>query len=176
MIQARTAADSISGALWFPGKKMEGLVVAPLSARALDIAKSREDLFELLHDLPESEYELSLTDLVEKGSAASNQATNKNTCLHEGELQKTIVIKERKKRTSRSSFGSSSSGDGVLLNFYMPASLSRSLTTPRSSRRPASLVIDCNKRDGELRTLGCLSAIWRRGRGKSRRSELERMT
>ncbi|RZS28219.1 hypothetical protein BHM03_00061786 [Ensete ventricosum] len=141
------AADPIvAAAVGFPAKKMEGFVEAPLSERGLEIAKSREELLRLLHDLPESEFELSLTDLVEKGTGfAGDPVANKGASLHEGQLNRaTVLSKERRRRkkkqrssSSRSSFGSSSS-DGVLLNFYVPASLSRSLTTPRSSRRPAA--------------------------------------
>jgi hypothetical protein len=50
-----------------------------------------------------------------------------------------------------SSFRSSS--DGVLLNFYMPRSLTRSFTAPRPSRTPSisggrtpSVASECNKR------------------------------
>ncbi|KAJ8499712.1 hypothetical protein OPV22_010264 [Ensete ventricosum] len=164
------AVNPIQGAVWFPGKKMDGFVVAPLSARALEIAKSREELLGLLRDLPESEHELSLTDLVEEGSTAAGSLVNKDTARREGELSRSMVIKERKKkRHSRSSFGSSS--DGVLLNFYVPTSLARSITTPRSigGGTWATATTDCNKR-----SLGCWSAFWGRGK-KSRRQELQRM-
>lgn len=131
------------GTVWFPGKKMEGLAAAPVSARALEIAKNREELLLLLHDLPESEYELSFTDLVEKGTAAGNQTACEGKSLDEEGLSRTMVVKE-KRRSSRSSLsGSRSSSDGVLLNFYVPTALSRSVTTPKSSHRPMS---DCNKR------------------------------
>ncbi|CAL9079718.1 unnamed protein product [Musa textilis] len=169
------AADPIgAAAVGFPAKKMEGFVEAPLSERGLEIAKSREELLRLLHDLPESEFELSLTDLVEKGTGvAGDPVANKGASLHEGQLNRASVVgKERRRRkkkrsSSRSSFGSSS--DGVLLNFYVPASLSRSLTTPRSSRRPAAAAATTDWRqqeDREMKTLGCWSGLWQRGRGK----------
>lgn len=139
---------SSPGALWFPGMKMEGFEVAPTSAREREIARSQEELLGLLRDLPESEYELSLTDLVEKGSVDNNSAA-KDKNLQEGECNRASSAKERKKRrNSRSSCGGSS--DGVLLNFYVPASLTRSLTAPRSSRVVAharrDIITDCNKR------------------------------
>ncbi|XP_010919133.2 uncharacterized protein [Elaeis guineensis] len=166
---------SSPGALWLPGMKMEGFEVAPPSARAREIARSREELLGLLRDLPESEYELSLTDLVEKGSVANNSAAKAKNSL-EGECNRASSAKERKKRrNSRGSCGSSS--DGVLLNFYVPASLTRSLTAPRSSRVVAhgrGDMTDCNKRDREPTTFGCWSALWERRRGKSRRQVLER--
>ncbi|CAL9201513.1 unnamed protein product [Musa hybrid cultivar] len=169
-------ADPIgAAAVGFPAKKMEGFVEAPLSERGLEIAKSREELLRLLHDLPESEFELSLTDLVEKGTGvAGDPVANKAASLLEGQLNRAnVVSKERRRRkkkkrsSSRSSFGSSS--DGVLLNFYVPASLSRSLTTPRSSRRPAAAAATTDWRrqeDREMKTLGCWSGLWQRGRGK----------
>ncbi|XP_008805569.1 uncharacterized protein LOC103718491 [Phoenix dactylifera] len=168
------------GALWFPGVKMEGFEVAPPSARAREIARSREELLGLLRDLPESEYELSLTDLVEKGSVANNSAAkDKNSPEGERDRASSAVKERKKRRNSRGSCGSSS--DGVLLNFYVPASLTRSLTAPRSSSRASRVaahghmdITDCNKRDREPTTLGCWSAFWERGRGKFRRQALER--
>ncbi|KAG1354685.1 hypothetical protein COCNU_07G007970 [Cocos nucifera] len=122
--------------------KMEGFESAPPSARAREIARSREELLGLLRDLPESEYELSLTDLVEKGSVANTSAAKDKNSL-EGECKRASSVKERKKRRN------SSGSDGVLLNFYVPASLTRSLTAPRSSRVAAHGhrdMTDCNKR------------------------------
>ena len=129
---------------------MEGFGAAPLSARAREIAKSREELLRLLRDLPESEYELSLTDLVEKGSVAGNSAVEEKKTSSEGETKRTPSAAEgrKKRRNSRGRCGSSS--DGVLLNFYVPSSLTRSLTAPRSSRASRGVahrdVTDCNKR------------------------------
>ncbi|CAL9086557.1 unnamed protein product [Musa textilis] len=168
------AVNPIQGALWFPGKKMDGYVAAPLSARALEIARSREQLLGLLRNLPESEHELSLTDLVEEGSAAASSLVNKDTSRREEELSGSTVTKERKKkRHSRSSFGNS--GDGVLLNFYVPTSLARSITTPRpiGGGTLATATTDYNKRDRGVRGFGCWSAFWERGK-KSRRQELQK--
>ncbi|XP_038982605.1 uncharacterized protein LOC120110837 [Phoenix dactylifera] len=179
MLKANSEGTAASAAaLWFPGRKMEGFGVAPLSARAREIAKGREELLRLLRDLPESEYELSLTDLVEKGSAAGNSAAEEKKTSPEGETNRaSSAVKERKKRrSSRGSCGSSS--DGVLLNFYVPSSLTRSLTAPRSSRASRGVahrdVTDCGKRDREPAMFGCWPAFWERGRGKSRRPVLER--
>lgn len=131
---------------------MEGFGAAPLSARAREIAKSREELLRLLRDLPESEYELSLTDLVEKGSVAGNNpAAEEKKSSSGGETKRTpSAAKERKKRRNSSRGGCGSSSDGVLLNFYVPSSLTRSLTAPRSGRSSRGVahrdVTDCNKR------------------------------
>ncbi|WOL06284.1 hypothetical protein Cni_G15016 [Canna indica] len=177
MAYAMTANPVASG-LWFPGKKMEGFVVAPLSARALEIAKSREELLGLLRDIPECELELSLTDLVEKEPVAAAGDDVAANLREDHERKKTAVVKERRKRrsSSRSSLGSSS--DGVLLNFYLPASLTRTLTAPRSSSKPlsssSSAAADGSKRDSNLKSPGCWPALWERRRGQSRRQKLQK--
>ena len=148
MIQASPPAS-----LWYPVKKLEGFGAAQLSGRAREIAKNREELLGLLQDLPESEYELSLTDLVEKPASTVDDAPISNADGNspgERETKRaTTVVKERKKmrRNSSSGFGSGGSG-GVLLNMYMPSSLSRSLTASRASRGAVSpkVAVDCAKR------------------------------
>ncbi|RRT67390.1 hypothetical protein B296_00029678 [Ensete ventricosum] len=144
------AAPPASNTLWFPGTRMEGFAVVPPSKRTAEIAKSREELLRLLHDLPECEYELSLTDLVEKGPVAGDSTTAdfSNTYLEEAKSDQASLAKKRKQdmiRSNKRSFRSHS--DGVLLRFYMPASLTRSLTTPRTSRgRRCNSTKDCNER------------------------------
>ncbi|KAG6504037.1 hypothetical protein ZIOFF_036362 [Zingiber officinale] len=141
------SATPLGGApLWLPGKKMEEagfMAAAPVSSRALEIAKSREELLLLLHDVPESEYELSLTDLVERRSLAP--AAGKDQKGSPPVARK----EEKKKKKRRTSSGGGSSSDGVLLNLYLPSSLSRSLTTPTngSRRRPAA----AREEDGKKR-------------------------
>jgi len=63
MLQA-SSERAAAARLWVPG-----MIPGPMdavSARAQEIARRREEMLGMLHDLPESEYELSLTDLVEK--------------------------------------------------------------------------------------------------------------
>ncbi|XP_042389306.1 uncharacterized protein LOC121981041 [Zingiber officinale] len=161
------SATPLGGApLWLPGKKMEEagfMAAAPVSSRALEIAKSREELLLLLHDVPESEYELSLTDLVERRSLAPAAGKDQKG-------SPPVARKEKKKKKRRTSSGGGSSSDGVLLNLYLPSSLSRSLTTPTngSRRRPAAAKEeDGKKRDAKLRSVGCWSGLWQRGKKKS---------
>lgn len=93
---------------------MEGFAVVPPSKRTAEIAKSREELLRLLHDLPECEYELSLTDLVE--SAADSTTAKSSPSLEEGKSDQASLAKKRKQdmiRSNKRSFRSHS--DGVLL-------------------------------------------------------------
>ncbi|GJN30149.1 hypothetical protein PR202_gb18431 [Eleusine coracana subsp. coracana] len=143
------------------------------SARAQEIARRREEMMGMLHDLPESEYELSLTDLVEKAGLpdAANAAApapcdgkepasgSRLQVPHQPQATAAGGRPERRgsarRRDGGGNGGSSfrSSSDGVLLNFYMPRSLTRSFTAPRPGRTPSvsggrtpSVASDCNKR------------------------------
>lgn len=106
------------------------------SDRAKEIAKSREEMLSLLHDMPESDYELSLTDIIDKNSSSSSSSGQKEKKEKELEkeeknLRKGGLKAERKRSNSGKSLRCSS--DGVLLNFYTPTSiLTRSLTTPKT--------------------------------------------
>ncbi|KAH7663177.1 hypothetical protein IHE45_14G036100 [Dioscorea alata] len=171
--------SSSEPSLWFPGKKIEGVAIKPMTVRAAEIAKSREELLGLLHDLPESEYELSLTDLVQKETQDDGATTPKDmikTLIEEDGFGASLVKERKKRRSSASSRGSSS--EGVLLNVYMPISLTRSLTTNSAQRSHISKApsIDCSKRDRETTRLGCWSAIWVKGRGKRRTEGLDLKT
>uniref|UniRef100_A0ACD5WG84 Uncharacterized protein n=1 Tax=Avena sativa TaxID=4498 RepID=A0ACD5WG84_AVESA len=221
MLQAGTERPLAlpAGRLWVPGMGPYG--GASPSARALEIARRREEMLGMLHGLPESEYELSLTDLVEKTATAG--AGNNAGVAHPLPLPPPPPPSERKeagqpsplgrpaaptelsesgrqaeqpavasKRGSsrrrgdsgsggvRSSFRSSS--DGVLLNFYMPRSFTRSFTAPRPSacaRAPsvstaAAIVVpeDSNKRERDSDTVKCWLMPWdRRWRKSSRRDQ-----
>ncbi|XP_074576223.1 uncharacterized protein LOC141832663 [Curcuma longa] len=161
---AGSATPLAGGPLWLPGKKMEGgLMAAPVSSRALEIAKRREELLLLLHDVPESEYELSLTDLVEHRSLAAGEDKKDSPPVAGKEEEKK---KKKKRRTSSGGGGS----DGVLLNLYLPSSLSRSLTTPTNGRRrrpAAATEEDGDKRNAKLRSVGCWSCLWQRGKKRA---------
>ncbi|XP_066384259.1 uncharacterized protein [Miscanthus floridulus] len=197
-----------AGLLWVPGMSAWPTMDAGLSARAHEIARRREEMLGMLHDLPESEYELSLTDLVEKagggadgdgGEAEAATAAPAPTVKTEGkdpgaarsasggEQQAPPAAGKPERRASarRRDSGSvgggsfRSSSDGVLLNFYMPRSLTRSFTAPRHTRTPSasgcrspSVASDCNKRerDPDAETVKCWSLLWdRRWRKSSRR-------
>ncbi|RLN42925.1 uncharacterized protein C2845_PM01G00480 [Panicum miliaceum] len=190
MLQA-SSERAAAARLWVPG--MSPGPMDSGSARAQEIARRREEMLGMLHDLPESEYELSLTDLVEKAGAEEAAAPAPPA---EGREQPDPAARsasgrpagrpERRasarRRTDSGSVGGGSfrsSSDGVLLNFYMPRSLTRSFTAPRPSRTPSisggrtpSVASECNKRerDPDAETVKCWSLLWdRRWRKSSRR-------
>lgn len=112
--------SSPAGNLWFPGKS-----IYPVTERAQEIAKRREELIGLLRGLPESEYELSLTDLVEKRSVPEDSVPE----------DKKRVVEEPKNRKPKKRSGSSigSRNGGVMLKVFVPVSLMRGLTRSASS-------------------------------------------
>ncbi|NP_001360966.1 uncharacterized protein LOC100278223 [Zea mays] len=192
MLQA--SSERPAGLLWVPGTSPWPTMDAGPSARAQEIARRREEMLGMLRDLPESEYELSLTDLVEKaGAEAEAEAeaapatapTKAEDGKDPGAARSAAAAGRHERRASarqRGSGGSSfrSSSDGVLLNFYMPRSLTRSFTAPRPARTPSfasgcrspSVASDCNKRerDPDAETVKCWSLLWdRRWRKSSRR-------
>uniref|UniRef100_J3LJH4 Uncharacterized protein n=1 Tax=Oryza brachyantha TaxID=4533 RepID=J3LJH4_ORYBR len=150
MLQA--SSEAAAAGMWVPGMSPQGVDAG--SARAQEIARRREEMLGMLRDLPESEYELSLTDLVEETGGAVAPASPSPSEGKEqpgpGETGRTSSGRQQQppppaagrpeRRGSarrRDSGGSSfrSSSDGVLLNFYMPRSLTRSFTAPRGGRR-----------------------------------------
>ncbi|CAN6285873.1 unnamed protein product [Urochloa humidicola] len=199
MLQASSAERAAAVRLWVPG--MSPWPMDAGSARAQEIARRREEMLGMLHDLPESEYELSLTDLVEKAGGDTNGSEEEPAAPappSEGrEPQPDPAARlasgrpaagrpERRASARRRESGSAgggssfrSSSDGVLLNFYMPRSLTRSFTAPRPSRTPSisggrtpSVASECNKRerDPDAETVKCWSLLWdRRWRKSSRR-------
>lgn len=174
MLQASSERRAAAaGLLWVPGMSPWPTMDAGLSARAQEIALRREEMLGMLHDLPESEYELSLTDLVEKAGGEAEAATAAPAAKTEGKDPGTArsasggqqqappaAGKPERRASARRRDGGSvgggsfrSSSDGVLLNFYMPRSLTRSFTAPRHTRTPSasgcrspSVTSDCNKR------------------------------
>lgn len=215
MLQAASTERAAAGMpLWVPGMTPWPTMDAT-SARGQEIARRREEMLGMLHDLPESEYELSLTDLVEKaggggggdgGEAEAKAATapapapapavkaegkdpgaarSVSGGQQQAQAQAPAGRPERKASSRRRDSGSigggsfRSSSDGVLLNFYMPRSLTRSFTAPRHTRTPSfsgcrspSIASDCNKRerDPDAETVKCWSLLWdRRWRKSSRR-------
>ncbi|CAM0870262.1 unnamed protein product [Alopecurus aequalis] len=69
MLQAGSERPLPAGSMWVPGMSPQADVGS--SARAREIARRRDEMLGMLHGLPESEYELSLTDLVEKTTGGS---------------------------------------------------------------------------------------------------------
>ncbi|CAN6290841.1 unnamed protein product [Urochloa humidicola] len=193
MLQASSTERAAAARLWVPGMSPGPMDAG--SARAQEIARRREEMLGMLHDLPESDYELSLTDLVEKaggnanGGADEEPAAPAPPCEAREQLAsgRPAGRPERRasarRRDSGSAAGSSfrSSSDGVLLNFYMPRSLTRSFTAPRPSRTPSisaartpSVASECNKRerDPDAETVKCWSLLWDRRWRKSSRRDL----
>ncbi|KAF0911089.1 hypothetical protein E2562_005471 [Oryza meyeriana var. granulata] len=204
MLQASLEPQRPAAAgMWVPG--MSPQAVDAGSARAQEIARRREEMLGMLHDLPESEYELSLTDLVEKtGGGGAGVAppspspseggkeqpgpagTGRTASGRRSEQQQQAAMAGRPERRgsarrwdgSGSSFRSSS--DGVLLNFYMPRSLTRSFTAPRagpgrppsvSGGRSGSVCSDRSKRERDGETVRCWSLLWDRRWRKSSRGD-----
>ncbi|KAG2543860.1 uncharacterized protein LOC120690273 [Panicum virgatum] len=182
MLQA-SSERAAAARLWVPG-----MIPGPMdavSARAQEIARRREEMLGMLHDLPESEYELSLTDLVEKAGgeeAAAPPAEGRDPAAARSASGRPERRASARRRTDSGSTGGSSfrsSSDGVLLNFYTPRSLTRSFTAPRPSRTPSfaggrtpSVASECYKRERDLdaETVKCWSLLWdRRWRKSSRR-------
>ncbi|RLN19377.1 uncharacterized protein C2845_PM02G39090 [Panicum miliaceum] len=190
MLQA-SSERAAAARLWVPGMSPGPMDAG--SARAQEIARRREEMLGMLHDLPESEYELSLTDLVEKAGAEEAAAPAPPAVGREQPDPAARSASGRpagrperrasaRRRTDSGSVGGTSfrsSSDGVLLNFYMPRSLTRSFTGPRPSRTPSisggrtpSVASECNKRerDPDAETVKCWSLLWdRRWRKSSRR-------
>ena len=128
----------------------------PLSARARRIAKNREEMLGLLADFScdgdDSDRELSFSDLVDAISRPPNACSHVSTApapavaaeqrweedaVTSKQLQEAAAAgKQRRLRRRRSdSRGSYGGGaDGVLLNFYVPGLLTRSMTMPRPGR------------------------------------------
>ncbi|KAL5209809.1 hypothetical protein ABZP36_005432 [Zizania latifolia] len=181
-LQARSEQQPAAG-MWVPG--MSPQAVDAGSARAQEIARRREEMLGMLRDLPESDYELSFTDLVEKAGVEPPPASHGKESGPAGTgrtpsgRQAAAGRPEKRGSARRWDSGGSfrSSSDGVLLNFYMPRSLTRSSTTPRPGRpasvsggRSASVCSDRNKREREGETVRCWSLLWdRRWRKSSRR-------
>ncbi|MQM12389.1 hypothetical protein Taro_045306 [Colocasia esculenta] len=108
-----------------------------------EISKSREALFSCLRrDLPKSDSELSLTDLVDQeyesaaySPAPAAKAKGGRRGDQHGAASTKGREKERVRRSSSSSSGSgSSSGRGILLNVYVPTTLAQSPSAGRRSR------------------------------------------
>uniref|UniRef100_A0ACD5TGJ3 Uncharacterized protein n=1 Tax=Avena sativa TaxID=4498 RepID=A0ACD5TGJ3_AVESA len=158
----------------------------PLSARARRIARSREEMLGLLADFAgdgeESDRELSFSDLVDVISRPPNaskvpaELPAEEEAVTSKQQAAAAAGKERRQRRRRSDSRGScgGGGDGVLLNFYVPGLLSRSMTAPRSGRgslrpaaahgAPAKVAAGKSSRMQASLNIGCWPALWGRGR------------
>ncbi|KAJ4773808.1 hypothetical protein LUZ62_058065 [Rhynchospora pubera] len=157
-----------------PSRKMD----TAKSDRMRAIAKSREEMLSLLHDMPESDYELSLSDIVDdKSGTATSLDKEKDAQKEEGFVGEKNLHKGKERKRSNSGKSFRCSSDGVLLNFYTPTSLTRSLTTPRGKQMMMSRTnsVNCAKRDNEklLKFIGCWPSLWDRWGSKSKRRTQE---
>ncbi|ONK72883.1 uncharacterized protein A4U43_C04F24420 [Asparagus officinalis] len=177
MIQASTPTS-----LWYPGKKFEGFATSQLSTRAREIAKSREEMLGLLQDLPETEHELSFTDLVEKSEPAVCEETS--SCGEKEKKRAAAGVKERKKLRRNSSraerIPAGQQRQRLLAEgFVGRCSLTRSLTVSSRAGRGTTtgapkIVAECPKREKEPVMVGCLSGLWEKSKGKSKKKVAER--
>eukprot|EP00262_Sarcandra_glabra_P016300 TRINITY_DN5272_c1_g1_i1.p1 TRINITY_DN5272_c1_g1~~TRINITY_DN5272_c1_g1_i1.p1 ORF type:complete len:344 (+),score=58.60 TRINITY_DN5272_c1_g1_i1:353-1384(+) len=95
--------------------------------RSLAIARGRRELMEMIKNMPESAYELSLKDIVESPTAAM---VRQETVAEDVELTNQMIEREKKKKkkkkvkrqVSRTSSGSMDNG-GFLLKMFFPTSL-----------------------------------------------------
>ncbi|KAG9455312.1 hypothetical protein H6P81_008216 [Aristolochia fimbriata] len=165
---------SIGGGLWFPGKPTYQLPA--VTARGKEIAMRRDELIGLLRDAPECDFELSLTDLVEKKSSGREEDPSS---VPVEEKAKKFVRRSPQPRRISGSTRSRSDNSGVLLNLnvFAPFSLRRCRTVSGSSVSDRT-ALDCSfnsERDREKgKTKGCWPAIWGRSAVKARTGRRER--
>eukprot|EP01018_Ginkgo_biloba_P021320 Gb_08182 [translate_table: standard] len=128
-------SNSTSSGLWRPGSSAYFPNSShPMSWRAQEIARGRQELMKLYEGMPESAYELSLKDLVEQKAAMEKLHQQMNS---DGSQAKKGVKKKKAQRHDRRKISDTKS---FLLNIFVPSSLtmtphaaSRSLS-PNSSR------------------------------------------
>ncbi|XP_066367925.1 uncharacterized protein [Miscanthus floridulus] len=162
------------------------------------LSAREEEMLALLAGFPDgggsgSDRELSFSDLVEAGArppsadadlgAPSAPRDDRPTAAaaaaaaSKQQRQQAARLRARRSGGSRGSCGGG--GDGVLLNFYVPGLLTRSMTTPRPSRGPPSPGTVQGAPAKPVRTtaaagkasrtqtalgIGCWPALWGRGR------------
>ncbi|KAM3411318.1 hypothetical protein ACQJBY_003136 [Aegilops geniculata] len=187
---------------------MEALAVAggkPVSAaRARRIARSREEMLGLLADFDGgdgSSRELSFSDLVDAvrpppnaghaspsppapvGVEAEAAEQRREEAPASKKQQQQAAVKERRRlrrrqSDNRGSCGGGADGNGVLLNFYVPGLLTRSMTAPRPVRgvmpaagarqsAPPTVAAGKTRMQASL-DIGCWPALWGRGRDHHR--------
>ncbi|CAN6346352.1 unnamed protein product [Urochloa humidicola] len=169
---------------------MEALALAGGGRRRLSARE--EELLGLLAGFPDGGdgRELSFSDFIDAGAVdqadPAAREDRAGAVAAASKLQRQQVARQRARRSggggSRGSCGGS--GDGVLLNFYVPGGLlSRSMTAPRPGRGPlspgagqgaparaatAAAAGKASRTRGPLGGIGCWPALW--GRGRDRRT------
>lgn len=120
--------------LWRPGSSSYPMSTPtaysyqyPMSARAEEIAKGRQELMKMVEGMPESAYELSLSDLVEQ-KAAMQKRSNEEVQTETHKAEERSSGKQDKRKTSGSYINGSSKSKGentkpFLLNIFIPRSL-----------------------------------------------------
>lgn len=124
----------------------------PMSARAEDIAKGRQELMKMVEGMPESAYELSLSDLVEQKAAMQKRA-NEEVDTETQKAEERSSGKQDRRKTSGSYINGSSKSKGentkpFLLNIFIPKSLTH---RPHSTSRsiPTSCCSQVKSHDSE---------------------------
>lgn len=164
----------------------------PMSTRARRIARSREEMLGLLADFScdgdDSDRELSFSDLVDAIGRPPNAGhvpkalpaavpAEEDTAASKKQQQQAAAAagKQRRLRRRRSDNRGSCGGscDGVLLNFYVPGLLTRSMTAPRHGRGtlpasaaggpPAKVAAGKSRIQASL-AIGCWPTLWGRSR------------
>ncbi|XP_057859372.2 uncharacterized protein LOC131068207 [Cryptomeria japonica] len=131
MVAEREGEDEendFSPPLWRPGSSMSS-VSHPMSIRAQEIARGRQELMKLYEGMPESAYELSLKDLVDQRTAMDKQRAN-------SEGPNSPIGGSRVKKAARAGGNKSNYQKHVMLNIFVPTSLTVRPTPPPS--RPLS--------------------------------------
>ncbi|KAE8810821.1 hypothetical protein D1007_12437 [Hordeum vulgare] len=173
-------------------------------ARARRVARNREEMLGLLADFDggdDSNRELSFSDLVDPGHASPSPPPAP-ALAHKGREEAAEQRREeapatkrqqaaavagkerrlhRRRSDNRGSCGGGADGNGVLLNFYVPCLLTRSMTAPRPGRgvmpaagaRPSAppMVAAGKTRMQASLDIGCWPALWGRGRDHHHRSK-----
>ncbi|CAD6271724.1 unnamed protein product [Miscanthus lutarioriparius] len=159
-----------------------------LAGGGRQLSAREEEMLALLAGFPDgggSDRELSFSDLVEAGARPPNadlcapapRDDRPTAAASKQQWLQAAGLRARRSGGSRGSCGGG--GDGVLLNFYVPGLLTRSMTTPRPSRglpspgavqgAPAKPVAAAAAPRKASRTqmalgIGCWPALWGRGR------------
>lgn len=133
--------DLTSPPLWKPGFVSKPYY--PMSLRAQEIARGRQELMKLYDGMPESAYELSLKDLVDQKSATEKlqqeQGSSNNDPDETQNPNKGLNVKSnshKKKKASSNVRKKNSYPTSFLLNIFVPSSFTTRPGAPSS--RPLS--------------------------------------
>lgn len=122
----------VSPPLWRPGSSTyvpNSSYYHPMSLRAQEIARGRQELMKLYEGMPESAYELSLKDLVDQKTAMEQMNSDGSRARKEPENSL------KKKRASREHIRRNGNDPkNFLLNMFVPSSLTVRSHSPNTSR------------------------------------------